>query len=80
MIGSSTRAIFRIITAVCNDNWRPARPGAGDDAFVRHGLTEVIWVTILEACWVRDPHSRPDAAELVRRLSTSEAVINAGNV
>ncbi|TEB34689.1 kinase-like protein [Coprinellus micaceus] len=78
--GPSNMVIFEIVSAVCNDNRRPTRPGTGDDAFVRYGLTDVIWVTILEACWVRDPHSQPDAAELARRLLGLGAVTDAGNV
>lgn len=62
-------AVFKIMCAVITEQKHPAKPDVGDDAFLKHGLTEELWA-LIDTCWSCDPHFRPDAGTVVNILTS----------
>ncbi|KAG6838959.1 hypothetical protein C0991_007016 [Blastosporella zonata] len=48
---------------------RPMRPHGSSPAWMKWGLTEDIW-ELMEKCWKERPMERPDAAAVVKRLTS----------
>ncbi|KAF9003246.1 kinase-like domain-containing protein [Cyathus striatus] len=57
--------------------YRPLKPELNSAPYTHYGLTDWMW-SLVEKCWCQDPASRPEASEVVEKLSSRKEFLRNG--